>query len=202
MGTPWMAFFEDEFKWSRNSGAISFGLAILILGMPTVVFFEHGVFDEYDYWAGTVSLFVFSLIEAILFAWVFGMDKGWRELHKGADMNIPVIYKFIIKYITPTFLLFIFLFNLITPQGGDVANAISNIMAQGWTLDDSSIIKQLFNSGLRAKIKNAPNEQARTVLEDRLFYVNLARFILLSVFLFLCFLVYKASVIKEKLKLK
>ena len=36
------------------------GLIVLALGLPTVFFFEHGVFDEYDYWAGTVSLVVFA----------------------------------------------------------------------------------------------------------------------------------------------
>lgn len=197
MGTPWMAFFEDEFKWSRVKGAVSFGVAILILGMPTVLFFEYGVFDEYDYWAGTVSLFVFSLIEAILFAWVFGIEKGMYELHKGADMQIPFVYKYIIKYVTPTFLLFIFLFNLITPQGGDIVAAISGLFSEGWTLDNSSIIKQLLNTGLREQIAQAGDDLSREALQNRLFFVNLARLILLSVFLFMCFLVYKASLNKK-----
>ena len=35
------------------------------------------------------------------------MERAWEEIHHGADMNIPKIYKFIIKYITPLFLLLI-----------------------------------------------------------------------------------------------
>ena len=35
------------------------------------------------------------------------MEKAWEEIHHGADMRIPRIYKFIIKYITPLFLLLI-----------------------------------------------------------------------------------------------
>jgi hypothetical protein len=31
---------------------------ILVLGLPTVIFLRKE-FDEYDYWAGTVSLVVF-----------------------------------------------------------------------------------------------------------------------------------------------
>jgi SNF family Na+-dependent transporter len=61
MGTPWMGFLQDEFKWSRKNAALSFGIIVLILGLPTVLFFNEGVFDEYDYWAGTVSLVVFAL---------------------------------------------------------------------------------------------------------------------------------------------
>jgi hypothetical protein len=35
------------------------------------------------------------------------MEKAWDEIHKGADMQVPPVYKFIIKYITPLFLFFI-----------------------------------------------------------------------------------------------
>lgn len=50
---------------------------------------------------------LFATIETVLFSWVFGMDKAWEEVHRGADMVIPSIYKFIIKYITPLFLFII-----------------------------------------------------------------------------------------------
>jgi SNF family Na+-dependent transporter len=48
---------RDEFGWSKIKGAWSFGAMILVLGLPTVIFFKEGVFDEYDYWAGTFSCF-------------------------------------------------------------------------------------------------------------------------------------------------
>ena len=57
--------------------------------------------------AGTFCLVVFATVETILFAWVFGIDKAWDEMHHGSMMRIPRIYKFIIKYITPLFLLLI-----------------------------------------------------------------------------------------------
>ena len=80
MGTPVQGFLEDEFKWSRKKTALAFGLIILIIGMPTVLFFNQGVFDEYDYWTGSFALFVFAAFEAILFAWFFGIKKGWKEI--------------------------------------------------------------------------------------------------------------------------
>jgi hypothetical protein len=64
----------------------------------------RGVVDELDFWGGTFFLVIFATIETILFAWVFGMEKAWDEIHRGADMRVPKIYKFIIKYITPVFL--------------------------------------------------------------------------------------------------
>jgi SNF family Na+-dependent transporter len=112
MGTPVMAFLQDEFGWKRNPSAWAFGAIILVLGAPTVFFFNEGVFDEYDYWAGTVSLVFFALLEVILFAWVFGMDKGWAEINHGADLRIPRVYRFVIKYVTPVILLGVFLGSL------------------------------------------------------------------------------------------
>ena len=108
MGTPVMGFLEDEFGWKRKPAAWFFGLIVLVLGLPTVLWFNEGVFDEYDYWAGTVSLVVFALFETILFAWIFGMDKGWAEINHGADIRVPRFFRFVIQYITPLFLAFVF----------------------------------------------------------------------------------------------
>lgn len=108
MGTPWIGFLEDEFGWKRKNAAWTFGLVVLVLGLPTVLFFNQGVFDEYDYWAGTVSLVVFAFIEIILFSWIFGINKGWAEITEGADIRVPTFYKFVIKFITPVFLGLVF----------------------------------------------------------------------------------------------
>jgi len=112
MGTPCMGFMEDEFGWKRKNAAWAFGIVIFILGLPTVLFYNYGVFDEYDYWAGTVSLVIFALIEIILFAWVFGIDKGWREITEGADIRVPLFFRFIIKWITPSILIVVFVGSL------------------------------------------------------------------------------------------
>jgi NSS family neurotransmitter:Na+ symporter len=104
MGTPVMGFLQDEFGWKEKSSAWAFGAIVFVLGLPTVLFFGNGVFDEYDYWAGTVSLVIFAFIEIILFAWIFGIDRGWNEINYGADIKVPMIFKYIIKYVTPVLL--------------------------------------------------------------------------------------------------
>ncbi len=109
MGTPVMGFLQDEFGWKEKSAAWMFGFAVLILGLPTVLFFNSGVFDEYDYWAGTVSLVLFAFIEIILFSWIFGINRGWKEIITGSDIKVPLIFKFIIKYITPVMLALVFI---------------------------------------------------------------------------------------------
>jgi neurotransmitter:Na+ symporter, NSS family len=109
MGTPVMGFLQDEFGWKEKNAAWMFGAAVFLLGLPTVLFFNYGVFDEYDYWAGTVSLVLFAFIEIIMFAWVFGMTKGWAEITEGSDINVPIVFRFIIKFITPLLLGYVFL---------------------------------------------------------------------------------------------
>ncbi len=54
-----------------------------------------------DYWAGTFGLAVFALVETILFMWVFGSEKAWKEMNEGGDFQIPKIFYYIMKYITP-----------------------------------------------------------------------------------------------------
>ncbi len=144
MGTPGISFLMDEFKWTRKSAALSFGVLILLLGMPPIFFFTEGVFDEYDYWAGTVSLVVFALLESILFAWVFGMNKGWREITSGADIKVPLVYKYIIKFITPVALIIVFMGALVRPVNDDW----SLLSFKGWTLHNESIIGQLQHKGI------------------------------------------------------
>jgi len=144
MGTPYLSFLRDEFNWSRKKAAWFFGGSVLVLGLPTVLFFQQGVLDEYDYWAGSVALVFFALVETILFSWVFGVKKGWKELLTGSDIKIPVIYKFIIKWVTPVMLLIVFVGSLIRPAN-DEWNKIS---FKGWTLHKESIIGQIMQTGI------------------------------------------------------
>ncbi len=104
---PAMAFMEDEFDLSRKKATFILLCTTFILSLPSMLFFDHGVVDELDFWGGTMGLIVFALIETILFVWIFGEDRAWDELHQGAKLKIPKIYKFIMKYITPGFLIII-----------------------------------------------------------------------------------------------
>lgn len=146
MGTPWVGFMKDEFNFSAKKAAYSFGGLILLMGLPTVLFFHEGVFDEYDYWAGTVSLVVFALAETIIFSYRFGIERGWEELNRGSDMKIPKIYKPIIKFVTPALLLIVFVSALITPLNNDWKTALKG----DWQLDPSSIIGKIKNANITA----------------------------------------------------
>jgi SNF family Na+-dependent transporter len=104
---PAVAFLSDEFSVSRKKAVIILGIVTFIICQFPIFFLSRGVVDEIDFWAGSFFLVVFALVECILFVWVFGINKAWEEIHHGAELNVPRFYKFIIKYITPIFLIFI-----------------------------------------------------------------------------------------------
>jgi len=107
LAQPAVAFMEDEFDVSKKKASSVFAIVTFILCQPAIFFLGKGVVDELDFWGGTFCLVLFGTVETILFGWGFGMDKAWTELHHGSDITIPRVYRFIIKYITPTFLLVI-----------------------------------------------------------------------------------------------
>ena len=104
LAQPAVAFLEDEFNIGRKKAVFIFGVVSFILCHAAIFFLKNGVVDELDFWGGTFFLVVFAAVEVILFSWVFGMERAWDEIHEGADLNVPRIYKFIIKYVTPLFL--------------------------------------------------------------------------------------------------
>ncbi|GMQ23919.1 sodium-dependent transporter [Algoriphagus sp. oki45] len=199
MGTPWMGFMKDEFGWSRNKGAWSFGLLALIMGIPTVLFYSYGYFDEYDYWAGTVSLVIFALLETILFSWVFGIDRGWNELNRGADIELPLFFKWVMKYLTPILLLLVFAGALFTPENNDWSGAFQQLIkGEGWTLDSESLLAKLSFKDIYLEMEKDPEKKA--FLELKIKFSGWARTQLVLLFLFITGIVWYASSLRKSQK--
>jgi SNF family Na+-dependent transporter len=102
---PGISFCEDELNMNRRQSIGVLFFVFLIMGLFSVYGLGAGVVDEMDFWAGNFSLILFGTIMAVIFSWVLGVDKGWKEMNRGGDIKIPVIFKFIMKYITPTYLI-------------------------------------------------------------------------------------------------
>jgi SNF family Na+-dependent transporter len=146
MGQPIMAFLQDEFKFTRQGSAMVFGSMLLILAVPVAIFNSRSFFDEFDYWAGTFALVVFALIETILFAWVFGMKRGWAEILHGAELRVPQAFFFVIKYITPLFLILILAGYIFQPKAGwdkHLKSMIEGSVPPAWEWSDASMIGKL-----------------------------------------------------------
>ena len=109
MYQPGLAFFEEALGWSRKR-ATSLLVAICVAGSFLVMYFSKGgiFWSTIDDWVGTFLIFVLAMIQIICFSWVFGVERGLAEAHQGAQLRIPGVYRFILKYVTPTYLLVVF----------------------------------------------------------------------------------------------
>lgn len=104
MGQPVIAFLEDELGMDRKKATALLALVVFVCVQFVVFFLKFGFLDEMDYWAGTFGLVVFALMETILFMWIFDSKKAWEEMNMGGDIKIPIIFLYIMKYVTPVIL--------------------------------------------------------------------------------------------------
>jgi len=102
---PLVAFLQEAFAVSRRVAALVCGAAMIVLGLPIVLWLKAGYLDQYDFWVGTFGLVVFSLVEVVLFAWLFGGANMWQEVRRDADLQVPRIFYYIIRYVVPLLLI-------------------------------------------------------------------------------------------------
>jgi SNF family Na+-dependent transporter len=109
MYQPSLAFFQEALGWSRKS-ATTLMVSICVAGSFLVMYFSRGgiFWSTIDDWVGTFLIFVLAMVQIICFSWVFGVRRGMEEAHHGAQMQIPKVYRFIMKYVTPTYLVVVF----------------------------------------------------------------------------------------------
>lgn len=101
---PAIAFLEDEFGFSRKKTVMIMFIFSFLACQPVIFFMKYGFLDELDFWGGTVFLTIFATLEIVVFGWIYGIDKGWKDLNEGAEIKIPSVFRFIIKYVSPLFL--------------------------------------------------------------------------------------------------
>lgn len=182
---PFVAFLSDSYHWSQKRTSLFVGVLLFIIGLPAILFFDNGVFDQYDFWGGTVALFFFGMMEVIAFSWVMGVEKGWKLINHQADIQIPVFFKYVLKYITPTMLITIFLAALFKPENDDW----SLLSIKGWPLDDSAVVAELMHQGMDP---NDPN----------IVYIDGARIFMVVLIALICGLIWHASYTREQRILK
>ena len=106
---PGIAFLEESLKINRKQSVAILGM-ITAIGCGFCVYYSADVkaLDTMDFWVGTFLIFILSTLQIIIFGWILGVKEGFRIAHEGAAMRIPDIFKFIMKYISPLFLILIF----------------------------------------------------------------------------------------------
>lgn len=104
MLSPILAFLREEFSIRREAGAWALGGITFLLGLLHIAWLDRGFLDEWDYWAGTFGLVVFATLEVVVFVWIFGPENAWRSIHQGADIRIPRVFRFVLTWVTPAYL--------------------------------------------------------------------------------------------------
>lgn len=134
MVQPAMAFFEEALGITRKKAVALVGL-VGGLGSLWVIYFSKGLvaLDTMDFWVGTALIFVLATVQIICFGWVFGIEPGLKEAHAGAQMKIPAIYRPIMKYVAPLFLLVVFVGFCVQNLPGYVKELGHNDVAR-WTM--------------------------------------------------------------------
>jgi len=140
LAQPVIAFFQNVCGLTRGKAVAVFGFTSFLLCQPAIWWLGYGAMDEMDFWGGTMSLVVFGLLEVLLFGWIFGIDRGWRELQRGAEIRLHPLFRFVIQYVTPAYLIFVLSFwvydnakTTISMVGIDPANR-PYVLATRWLL--------------------------------------------------------------------
>lgn len=116
---PGIAFLEEGLNIDRKASVALLGFMTAV-GTTFIWYFSADLkaLDTIDFWVGTVLLFVQATILVILFGWRLGVDRGFALAHEGALMRIPNVFRFVIKYVTPTFLVTIFVLFMLNSVAG------------------------------------------------------------------------------------
>jgi NSS family neurotransmitter:Na+ symporter len=106
---PAIALLEEGLGLGRRASVAMLGF-ITTCGTAFIVYFSKDALalDTFDFWVGSVCIYILATIEVILFAWVLGIEKGYKELQRGAAIRIPKVFMYIIRYVSPVFLLVVF----------------------------------------------------------------------------------------------
>lgn len=105
---PAITFLEDELKWSHKKAVVAPSLFLFVVAHVPILGLKSGALDEMDFWAGTFGVALFALIETILFVWVFKPERAWSEIERGAQVKAPRFFLWVLKYVTPVYLLALF----------------------------------------------------------------------------------------------
>jgi len=106
---PAIALLEEGLGLKRKASVALLGF-VTAVGATFVIYFSRklAALDTIDFWVGTFCIYVLATIQVILFAWVLGIERGFEELNRGAEIRIPGFVKYVIKYVAPLYLLTIF----------------------------------------------------------------------------------------------
>jgi SNF family Na+-dependent transporter len=120
---PAIALLEEGLGLNRRASVAILGFVTLCGAMFTF-FFSEGTLalGTLDAWVGTFFIYLLAMFQTVLFGWVLGPKRGMDELRRGAEISVPGIIGWNLRYIAPVYLGVVFLAflyqQIVTNQGG------------------------------------------------------------------------------------
>lgn len=137
---PGIAFLEEALGVGRRVSVSLLGL-LTTFGTGFVAYFTQDLkaLDTLDFWGGTFLIFMLATFQIIVFGWVWGIDRGFAEMNHGGAFPVPRLFRPIIRWVCPAFLLTIFAlwllkevlgFDLATFQAGAVSSYVTDLFGE------------------------------------------------------------------------
>jgi SNF family Na+-dependent transporter len=102
---PAIAFLEDGFGLRRRSSVTILGIITALGALPVMYFSRESVaLDHTDFWCNLMMI-VAATCQVLIFGWIIGARRGVAEMNYGADFKVPRFVAFVIRFVTPTFLI-------------------------------------------------------------------------------------------------
>ncbi|MCC7203699.1 MAG: hypothetical protein IT441_01350 [Phycisphaeraceae bacterium] len=106
---PAIALLEEGLGLNRKASVALLGFVTMV-GTLFVLYLSKDAIalDTFDFWIGTFCIFILALFQTVMFGWVLGVDRGMAEINRGAAINVSRVVGWILKYVSPVYLLVIF----------------------------------------------------------------------------------------------
>ncbi len=107
---PALNFLEEGFHMKRKNSVYILSIFTLFLTLLIIYFnLDFTALDVTDFWVGTICIYILATIQVLIYGWKIGPKVARMEAEKGSLIKLPKIFDFTIQYITPTFLIGIFI---------------------------------------------------------------------------------------------
>ncbi|XP_041356847.1 sodium- and chloride-dependent glycine transporter 1-like [Gigantopelta aegis] len=108
--------FIDEFPELLRDRKVLFTAVMcfveFLLGIPFITQGGIYILQVMDWYCATFSLMILSLIECVVIAWIYGIDRFFKDIELMIGYKPHKIWKIMWCYVTPATIIFIWLFSV------------------------------------------------------------------------------------------
>ncbi|KAL8594857.1 hypothetical protein ACOMHN_016098 [Nucella lapillus] len=145
-GETLFTILSDQFPRTllRHGSLIRAGVSVLVLLLSLPFVTQGGVyaFQLVDWYIGSYTMTIIALLECIVIAWVYGLDRFGDDVEMMIGRKPPVIMNFLWRYILPVFFVALFVITLAKYEPPTYGDYHYDTMASmiGWIIASISFL--------------------------------------------------------------